>query len=149
MRGRRTPTKIKELQGTREKSREVAGEVSFTAVTNIPPAPSYFKEFSRKVWREQCEELIAQGLLEKTDLHSLEAFCVAVRLAHDMGEKLETDGHDAKTFRTWRDAKDAVNQIAARFGFDPASRSKVGTGKKKDEGKHPFEGAVSGKMKLA
>lgn len=147
MRGRRTPTKIKQLQGTVEKSRLIENEVSYSPVDGLPDPPDYFGKIATKRWYELGQELSAVGLLEKTDIDSLTAFCVAVETMHNAAEKMKTD---PKAFRLWRDAVEKMMGLSARFGFDPASRTKVGAGKQVKEVVDPYEAAVSGvKMKVA
>lgn len=147
MRGRRTPTKIKALQGSKNVTRDLKNEVSFTAVKGLPAPPEHFGEIAKKLWIHLVDQLQQANILETTDLGMLGIYCNALETVEIKGETRNTD---AKSFRMWRDAAILAKDIGGRFGFDPASRTKVASGKKKEEAKHPFETAVDGpKLKVA
>ena len=108
----------------------------------------YVGEIGREEYFTLSEELQKVGLLERTDLAQLHAYCAAVETMHIAARNRN---NDAKDFRLWSEAVDKILRLAAKFGFDPASRTKVAMGKPKEEvTKDPFEQALEGsKMKVA
>ncbi|HQQ81926.1 MAG TPA: phage terminase small subunit P27 family [Cyclobacteriaceae bacterium] len=155
MKGKRTPTKIKQLQSSVNVTRDLKDEVSFSVPVQFP-APSYFGPVGRREWNLITAELAAVGLIETVDLAQLRLYCHNIQIAEDCAEQIKKEGMTTTTtnkggysyevehpaVNTMYKAIQVVTRIAGKFGFDPASRTKVAAPKKKEEVKDPFEEAV-------
>jgi phage terminase small subunit len=142
MKGRRTPTKIKKLQGSFNAARELKNPISFAGIDGLPNPPEMLQKFGRELWTMHGKRLAEVGLLSDVNLWALEGFCVSFEIAHDKSKEMRSD---AKAFRMWRDAMDKASQFGAKFGFDPQSATKIGfPEKQKGQKRDPFEDAVEG-----
>lgn len=153
------PTKLKKLQGTFRKDRAIANEVEFTPLNTLPRAPRGLNEVARHEWNMLIVELDNAGILNKTDLSQLEQYCYYFGMYRKCQEELGDDLTSTITnkggfsyevvnplIKVMNDATAITNRIAAKFGFDPASRTRVAAPKKKEE-EDPLAGAV--KMKAS
>jgi P27 family predicted phage terminase small subunit len=140
-RGRKkTPTRVKELQGTLKAERVLDNEMSVSLVQSIPEAPEWLSEIGKKEWIKVCVELFNKQMLHQIDLRLLEAYCNAISL------HIETEIHLRKTGRIQEfknpdgtvkhtqavphqkianDALDRALKIATQFGFTPSARSSI------------------------
>ena len=132
------PTALKKLQGTFRKDRSIENEVSFTPVEGIPEPPKYFGDVARREWLTLLPELKEAGTLESVDLVQLRLYCLNIQIAEDCSQILKKEGLTQRIkknrvmqdvahpcLKIMNDAIAIINRIAGRFGFDPASRTKV------------------------
>lgn len=146
-RGRKPkPTKQKQLAGNPGKRKLNAAEPDFGSIEGAD-APEWLPELARQMWETVVPLLCAQHVLAPTDLHNVEAFCLAYnrwRLAEDdvaengitalspMGGRVK---NPAVTV-----ANEALRQLTsfgALLGLDPSSRSRL-MGKKPAGAANPF-----------
>lgn len=137
---KKTPTRIKELQGTLEKSRVLENEMQATLVESLPAAPSWLSELAAEEWHKVTLELFNKQMLHNIDLTILESYCNAIALHIEMEKKLRTEGrvqtyynddgsikHQQATpyQKIANDALDRALKIATQFGLTPTSRTNI------------------------
>ncbi|MBS1978330.1 MAG: phage terminase small subunit P27 family [Bacteroidetes bacterium] len=155
------PDNEKKLKGTFQKARKAREYLPMgELIREVPPAPSYFNKRARKEWNNLLGQMIAAEVLESVYLPQLEAYCDCIGFIDDCAKRIKKDGAiitmtnkaghtnlvEHPAVKMSRQAQVLLNNIAKRFGFDPASSMK-GIGapkKKKEESKHPFEEAING-----
>jgi P27 family predicted phage terminase small subunit len=151
--GRRAkPTAIKELAGNPGKRALNRDEPDFGLATNIE-CPVWIRGHAAEMWDRVAPALCSNKIMQVTDLHNLEAFCMAysrLRLAEDdigkngivvAGAQGGPMKNPAATV-----ANEAVRQMAtlgSLLGLDPSSRQSMTGGKKKDSG-NPFAALLGG-----
>lgn len=150
--GRRAkPTAKKELAGNPGKRALNKNEPDFGLVTNIE-CPTWLRGYAAEMWERVAPALCEQKIMQITDLHNLEVFCMAygrLRLAEvDLalngivvaGAQGGPMKNPAATI-----ANEAARQMAtfgALLGLDPSSRASM-TGGSKKKPDNPF-GALLG-----
>ena len=141
----RKPTELKILHGTDQPCRRKAS--SPPAGDNLPkriPPPEYLNPPGRKKWNELVRLLREQGILEKTDLGSLEACCVAydemvacqLAINEKGGIVAYTNGKSSQQvplISVKNKAMDNYKKYMTEFGLSPASRAKLGIEKKPEK----------------
>ena len=135
--GRRTPTRIKELQGTREKSREPKNEMTppTIAASDLETPNGLVNDYAVNEWNKQTRVLNELGMLHETDLSLLLAYCNESGIYFQAMDDIKESGFYAYSKQNGKivDASySAANRalanmikIADKFGFNPASRSKI------------------------
>ena len=88
---KKIPTKIKELQGTLEKSRQI-NEMQVTEVIKMPIAPKHLTSLGKKQWQIVCRELYNKKMLFDVDLSLLSAYCNEMALYIEMEQFLREKG---------------------------------------------------------
>ena len=150
-RGRKPkPTAKKELAGNPGKRALNSAEPVFSKVTNID-APEWLSARASAMWSMLIPELLREGVLAITDLHNVEAFCVAYdkwRMAEESVQQFgivvaSSQGSPMKN-PALTAANESLRQIAtfgSLLGLDPASRSRmIGGGRKL--GDNPFKDLI-------
>lgn len=134
------PTKIKEMQGTLEKSRVLGDEVEYSPVDEMPKPPETLDEYGAEVWQIATEELFDKGLLFITDLPSLEQYCIAVQHAREAALKLKDRSLVVRNpneqnkpminpyFKVLNESRLAIIKFSALFGFSPVSKTNIALG---------------------
>lgn len=150
-RGRKPkPTAKKELAGNPGKRQLNHAEPDFSAVVNVD-APGWMNERAQAMWEMLTPELLREKILCITDMHNVEAFCVAYdkwRMAEEAvqehGILITTESGTVIKNPALTAANEALRQIAtfgAQLGLDPSSRSRlIGSGGKQNE--NPFAGLI-------
>ena len=77
---KKLPTKIKEMQGTLEASREVINEMQVDLVQKIPEPPELLSEIGKKEWYKVTNQLYNLNMLHNIDLRLIEAYCNEISL---------------------------------------------------------------------
>ena len=132
------PAEIRKLQGN--PGRRPIPEAPKTApVTGRFPAPAWMDTEAKKEWGNVIKEYSELELITKTDLQLLAAWCAAVSqfvTANKKMNKLEGSLDDLPLMQAYRislnEARNAMLQLAARFGFSPVDRLKLALPKKDD-----------------
>ena len=152
-RGRKPkPTAKKELAGNPGKRALNKAEPRFSEVTNID-APGWFSPRAATMWDMIVPELLRERVLSITDMHNVEAFCVAYdkwRMAEESVQQhgivvMSAQGSPIKN-PALTAANEAMRQIVtfgSLLGLDPSSRSRL-IGGKKDGGNNPFTDLLAG-----
>lgn len=140
----RKPMKLKILHGTDQPSRRRAGLLSEDNLPIRIPPPEYLNPPGRKKWNELVRLLRKKGILEKTDLGSLEACCAAYdemvecQLAiKEKGGIVEyTNGKTSQQvplLSARNRAMEVYKKFMTEFGLSPASRAKLGIEEKPEK----------------
>lgn len=152
---RKTPTKIKKLQGTLNVTRANPDEVEFKTLDGIPNPPDDITGKARDQWFVSCEQLLAVGLLREVDLPQLIMYCRNFQIQEECAAKIAVEGLTtiitnkgggsyavpSPYFKMMNEAGAVISRIAARFGFDPVSSSNVSAPKQHKE-KDPMSEAA-------
>lgn len=137
---KRTPTKIKELQGTLKAERVLENEMQVSLVSEIPFAPEWLTEIGSQEWNNVCSELHGKGMLHHIDLRLIEAYCNAMAL-HIETEMMLRDKGRIQVFKNpdgtikhtqsvpfqkiANDALDRALKLATQFGLTPSARTTI------------------------
>lgn len=129
---RKLPTKVKEMQGTLEKSRENPDEIEFSLCQGVPEAPEGLDDYGQKIWLSSAHELHTKSILFKTDLPQLETYCEAAMLKKtalkrmlDKDEEGSENTKWNKWFRRWKDAASVMDVYSRKFGFSPVDKTNI------------------------
>lgn len=131
-RGRKPkPNAEKKLSGSKHENKN---PVEFDSIENVD-APEWMPELARQMWETVCPHLCKKKVLAVTDLHNLEAFCMAYSNWRDANEEIRTKGlvitgatggpikNPACTI-----ANETMRQMAlfgGNLGLDPAARGRL------------------------
>lgn len=145
-RGKRTPTKIKELKGTFRKSESVSNEMQ-------PPEASneinigLINNYANDEWLKVTRILSNLGMLVETDTSVLLAYCNEIGTYFACIDILKKGGFTFATpngFEQQRPEVLIANKALAnaiklsdKFGFNPAARTKIEAPTKQE--KDPFD----------
>ena len=137
---KKTPTKIKEMQGTLEKSRTIENEMVVDLVSDIPTAPDWLSEIGKEEWNKVSSQLYNIGMLHNVDLQLVAAYCNDMSLYIETETMLRNKGR-IQAFRNpdgtlkhtqavpyQKIAKDALNsalKLATQFGLTPVARASI------------------------
>jgi P27 family predicted phage terminase small subunit len=136
---KKIPTKIKEIQGTLEKSRQI-NEMAVSAVIKLPEAPDHLTKMGKEQWQIVCKELYNKKMLFEVDLSLLAAYCNEMALYYETEKILKENGrvhyfyNDDGTVKYSQSvpeqkiSKDALNtalKLAREFGFTPSARASI------------------------
>lgn len=135
----RKPTKVKELQGTLEKSRVLENEMQTKVITKVPDLEDYYPEETHSLWKMLCSEMINIGMLQIGDLEALKAFTAACymqghafQMMQEQGAVLDLVNSKGEEYKktnpwvsVWKESVGLIKSLGNEFGFTPASRSKL------------------------
>ena len=132
--GKATPTKIKELQGTREKSREMKNEMT-PEVKESLSHEGLVNTFADKIWIKLNRNLSAIGMLNEIDQELLMAYCNQMGIYFDCMDKVKIEGYlmdsvangkiVSNYMKIGNDALKVSITLSDKFGFNPAARTKI------------------------
>ena len=74
---KKTPTKIKEMQGTIEKSRTIENEMVVDQVSELPIVPDWLSEIGKNEFKKVTTQLFNLGMLYSVDLKLVEDYQTA------------------------------------------------------------------------
>ena len=137
---KKLPTKIKEMQGTLDKSRQVKNEMQVSNLCELPPAPDWLTPLAQNEWCNVTNELLSLQMLHQIDLVLLAAYCNAISLHIEMEQILMEKGRVNHYYnedgslrhsqckpevKISNDSLANALKIAVQFGFTPSSRSGI------------------------
>ncbi len=137
---KKLPTKIKEMQGTLDVSREVENEMQVDLVQQIPEPPELLSEIGKKEWYKVTNQLYNLNMLHNIDLRLIEAYCNEISLYIETEMMLREKGRiqvfkhpdgtikHAQAVPYQKIAKDALNtalKLATQFGLTPVARASI------------------------
>ena len=139
------PTRVKELQGTRERSREVANEMTLSKFEGVPEPSKKLKTLEGKgLWIKICKELYDIGLLYEVHLPLLIAYCTEYELFNKMLNRIEKEGEMFTTQAGYMQPHPAIGiknkcilnlvKIANEFGLSPAAMTRISMPGKQKKG---------------
>lgn len=132
------PTAVKKLRGTDQPVRINKNEPQTEIISKMPPAPDWFSDIAKKIYKTKSKELIAQNVMGKLDIDMFLLYCNEYATYVETSEAIKkVDYEDSLTEasdlifkrllkqnqRAWERAK----SIAIEFGFTPSSRARVKT----------------------
>lgn len=147
------PTALKVIQGNAGKRKLNKNEPSPDALVVVPEPPEWFGPIAVAAWQQVAPWLVEAKILTSTDLHNLEAFCMAYqrwREAQDditklgivvMGSKQKIKNPACTV------ANETMRQMAtfgSALGLDPAARARLKPGGA-EKPKNPFTALRGGK----
>ena len=136
---KKIPTKIKELQGTLEKSRQI-NEMQVAEVIKLPNVPKHLTSIGKQQWQIVCQELYNKKMLFEVDLSLLAAYCNEIALYIEMEQFLRKKGRIqyfynndgsvkySQSVPEQKISRDALNnalKLAREFGFTPSARASI------------------------
>lgn len=145
---KRKPTALKIVQGNAGKRALPKNEPAPEALREVPEPPYWMAETAAEVWQRVAPWLTETKIMAATDLHNLEAFCVAYQRWREAQDDIDNNGlvvtgaqggplkNPACTV-----ANESLRQVAtfgAALGLDPSSRARLKPGNS-GEKTNPFE----------
>lgn len=138
-RGRKPkPVALKVIQGNPGKRKLDKNAPAPDALTEVPAPPEWMPEEAAGIWKRAAPWLVESKILTPTDLHNLEAFCMAYqrwREAQDditlRGIIVPTGPHKEGKNPACTVANESLRQVAtfgAALGLDPAARARLKPG---------------------
>ena len=137
---KKIPTKLKAMQGTTEKSREVANEMQVDLCLSIPDVPDLLSEIGKGEWLKVTRQLFNLNMLHSVDLRLVEAYCNEIALYIECEIELRKNGRidnfmntngelvrsQAKPFiKIKNDALNNAMKLATQFGLTPVARASI------------------------
>jgi len=137
---KKTPTKIKEMQGTLEKSRTIENEMVVDLVSKLPTAPDWLSKIGKEEWNKVTNQLYNLEMLYSVDLSLVCAYCNEMSLYLECEMKLrkenridEFQSSEGTVLRRQASPlvkmkNDALNnslKLAAQFGLTPVARASI------------------------
>jgi len=146
MKGRKkTPTRLKMLQGTYRKDRAPANEVF--PEDKIPDPPKFLSKEAKREWSRMSVALFSLGLLSEIDRSALSLYCQAwgrvekyEKIIAEKGELYKTQNGEVRVSPVMSILNTAYTQLyklITEFGLSPAARTRIST-KKGTEKKGSF-----------
>ena len=143
---RKKATKVKKLQGTLAKSREVKNEMELVKFDGVPDPPKRIKTVEgKRLWTKICTELYTIGLLYEVHLPLLIQYCGEWEMYNRMMVRIEREGEIRITKSDYSQPHPAIGiknkcilnmlKISNEFGLSPAAMTRINMpGKKKTGG---------------
>ena len=137
---KKIPTKIKAMQGTTEKSREVENEMQVDLCASIPEAPEMLSEIGKGEWVKVATQLHNLQMLHSVDLRLVEAYCNEIALYIECEMWLRENGRtddfynsnnelvrsQAKPYvKMKNDSLNNALKLATQFGLTPVARASI------------------------
>ena len=137
---KKLPTKIKEIQGSINSSREIKNEMQVSALSELPQAPTWLTPLAKHEWGNVTNELLSIGMLHQIDLILLAAYVNAISLHIEMEKYLMEKGRVNHYYnedgslrhsqckpevKISNDSLSNALKIAVQFGFTPSSRGSI------------------------
>ena len=137
---KKTPTAIKEMQGTLEKSRVLDNEMQVDLVSELPEAPNLLSTLGAEEWYKITSQLFNLNMLHNIDLNLILSYCNEMALYIECETMLREKGRVDIFKNTNGDiirsqAKPEVKmkndslanalKIANLFGISPVARANI------------------------
>lgn len=147
------PTALKLLQGNAGKRKLNKNEPSPDALVVVPEPPEWFGAIAVAAWHQVAPWLIEAKILTGTDLHNLEAFCMAYQRWREAQDEITKKGITVMGAKqkiknpACTVANETLRQMATfggALGLDPAARARLKPGGA-EKPKNPFTALRGGK----
>ena len=137
---KKTPTALKAMQGTVEKSRLIENEMEVDLCSSIPKAPSLLSKLGKQEWIKVTKQLFNLNMLHGVDLRLIEMYCNEVALYIECEIELRKNGRvdnftntngdlvrsQAKPYvKMKNDALNNAMKLATQFGLTPVARASI------------------------
>lgn len=135
----RKPPQLKVIQGTDQPCRRKEKAVSDDDLPVRIPPPEYLSPVGKRKWNELVRQLRKKSMLEKVDMGTLEACCIAydemvtcmIAIKEAGGIVKYTAGKSSQQvplLSAKNKAMETYKKYMSEFGLSPASRAKMGIG---------------------
>lgn len=128
------PTALKLVQGNPGKRALNKNAPSPDALIDVPEPPEWFGEIAALIWKQVAPWLVTAKILTGTDMHNLEAFCMAYQRWREAQEDITKNGiivmgakqeikNPACTV-----VNESLRQMASfgsSLGLDPSARARI------------------------
>ena len=137
---KKLPTKIKQMQGTLDKSRELKNEMQVSLIQALPSPPKWLTPLAQEQWINVTKELYRIEMLHNVDLILLESYCNAIAVHIETEQYLRDNGRvnhyynqdgslrhsqSKPEVKISNDSLANALKIAVQFGFTPSSRGSI------------------------
>tara|TARA_R100001244_G_C5098618_1_gene118248 strand:- start:79 stop:555 length:477 start_codon:yes stop_codon:yes gene_type:complete len=137
---KKTPTAIKEMQGTLEKSRVLDNEMQVDLVSELPEAPILLSTIGVAEWYKITSQLYNLKMLHNIDLRLIESYCNEIALYIECETMLRESGRvdvfkntngdiirsQAKPqVKMKNDALSNAIKLGSLFGISPVARANI------------------------
>ena len=137
---KKTPTKIKEMQGTAVPSRTLENEMQVETISKIPEAPKWLSPIGKQEWTKVTNQLFNLGMLHEVDLPLIEAYSnemslyieceMTLRKENRIDEFQNSEGivvrrQASPLVKMKNDALNNSLKLAAQFGLTPVARASI------------------------
>ena len=137
---KKTPTALKEMQGTARADRLVDNEMTADLVLQLPEPPELLSEIGVKEWNNVTSQLFNLKMLHHIDLSLILAYCNEMSLYIECETELRKIGRvdtftntngdvvraQAKPFvKMKNDALSNALKLATQFGLTPVARANI------------------------
>lgn len=153
------PKEVKELRGTKRKSRENESGSWLEQVSSDVTVPSDLKGAAAKIYKERVAMLYAMGLLHPIDVDALRLYSCAMASAIKVQKEIDEDGFTViekdedgqlckvsvnPLVKVLKDMINTANTIGSQFGWSPVSRMRLQAIAKEEEKKDDFNALING-----
>lgn len=146
--GKRTPTKIKKLQGTYEKCKSLNNEMQPPTISEgVEPPSKLVNDFANDEWLRITKVLSSLNMLVETDLSLLLSYCNECGAYYESMEYIKKNGFYQETKANGKIISSAYTianrslanmiKLSDKFGFNPAARTKIEMPEQKSD--DPFD----------
>ena len=137
---KKLPTKVKEMQGTLDVSRQNINEMQVDICNELPIAPEWLSDIGKDEWYKITNQLFNLQMLYNIDLQLVAAYCNEMSLyieteilLRDKGRVQIFKNADGTIKHTQavpyqkiaKDALDKALKIAVHFGLTPVARASI------------------------
>jgi P27 family predicted phage terminase small subunit len=137
-----TPTAVKKLRGNPGK-RALPKDEPQPAMATVADCPGWLKGPARLEWKRVAPELVKLSLLSVLDIAALASYCESHArwraIERAIAKTTVADALRQGLLRASKEERQYMVSVGARFGFDPASRSRVSTPSAKAPENDPFQ----------
>lgn len=153
------PKEVKELRGTKRKSRENESGAWLEKASSNVTVPADLKGDAAKIYKERVVMLYAMGLLQPIDVDALRLYSCAIASAIKVQKEIDKDGFTViekdedgqlckvsvnPLVKVLKDMVNTANAIGSQFGWSPVSRMRLQSIAKEDEKKDDFNALING-----
>lgn len=138
--GKRTPTKVKELNGTLDSRFTLKNEMQVPNAKVSKTPEGLVNSYAQNEWLKVTGVLSGIGMLAETDTSLLMAYCNEMGIYFDCMNHIKKSGYTTESksngeilsnyIKVGNQALQNAIKIGDKFGFNPAARTKISMGKK-------------------
>lgn len=141
MRGRpNKPVSIKQAQGTYQPCRDDGKVVKAGMLQRMPEPPDYMEltDDAKQIWFMQGPALIRHNVMHEVDLMSFATYCIELSRYFALKKLIDKEGaffesqsgysRQKPELTTMYQSLKVASDLAAHFGFTPASRMRIKMG---------------------
>jgi len=137
---KKTPTKLKKMQGTEKACRVIENEMQVDLVNNLPDPPNWLSKIGKEQWIKVTSQLYNLEMLHNVDLILIESYCNEISLYKECEIELRNSNRidDFKSsqgdilrrqanplVKMKNDALNNALKLAAQFGLTPVARASI------------------------